>query len=57
MCTAVIKKKCVQLLLDKSFVLILSENWFSVDAKEPIAFVILEVLEAADMKPSDLNGR
>ncbi|KAK4714625.1 hypothetical protein R3W88_020532 [Solanum pinnatisectum] len=32
------------------------ENWFSVDAKEPIAFVILEVLEAADMKPSDLNG-
>ncbi|KAJ8542977.1 hypothetical protein K7X08_005500 [Anisodus acutangulus] len=32
------------------------ENWFSVDAKEPITFVILEVLEAADMKPSDLNG-
>ncbi|XP_055824917.1 C2 domain-containing protein At1g53590 isoform X2 [Solanum dulcamara] len=33
-----------------------AENWFSVDAKEPIAFVILEVLEAVDMKPSDLNG-
>lgn len=38
------------------FFFILSENWFSVDAKEPIAFVILEVLEAVDMKPSDLNG-
>ncbi|CAN4103025.1 unnamed protein product [Withania somnifera] len=32
------------------------EDWFSVVSKEPIAFVILEVLEAADMKPSDLNG-
>lgn len=32
------------------------ENWFSVHAKEPIAHAILEVLEAADMKPSDLNG-
>ncbi|KAL0362552.1 UNVERIFIED_CONTAM: C2 domain-containing protein [Sesamum calycinum] len=34
----------------------ISENWFSVDAKEAIAHAILEVLEAADMKPSDLNG-
>ncbi|KAL2483486.1 C2 domain-containing protein [Forsythia ovata] len=32
------------------------ENWFSIDAKEPIAYAIVEVLEAADMKPSDLNG-
>ncbi|KAI3457531.1 hypothetical protein Pfo_014194 [Paulownia fortunei] len=32
------------------------ENWFSVDAKEPIAHAIVEVLEAAEMKPSDLNG-
>ncbi|XP_055801313.1 C2 domain-containing protein At1g53590-like isoform X2 [Solanum dulcamara] len=32
------------------------ESWFSVDAKEPIAHVILEVLEAEDLKPADLNG-
>lgn len=32
------------------------ESWFSVDAKEPIAHVILEVLEAEDMKPADFNG-
>ncbi|CAI9754947.1 unnamed protein product [Fraxinus pennsylvanica] len=32
------------------------ENWFSIDAKDPIAHAIVEVLEAADMKPSDLNG-
>ncbi|KAL2466711.1 C2 domain-containing protein [Abeliophyllum distichum] len=32
------------------------ENWFTIDAKEPIAYAIVEVLEAADMKPSDLNG-
>ncbi|PIN16651.1 hypothetical protein CDL12_10697 [Handroanthus impetiginosus] len=32
------------------------ENWFTVDAKEPIAYAIVEVLEAAQMKPSDLNG-
>lgn len=31
-------------------------NWFSVDAKEPIAYAIVEILEGADMKPSDLNG-
>ncbi|KAM7498544.1 hypothetical protein LguiA_022958 [Lonicera macranthoides] len=33
-----------------------AESWFFVDAMEPIAYVLLEVLEAADMKPSDLNG-
>ncbi|KAK4487204.1 hypothetical protein RD792_006524 [Penstemon davidsonii] len=32
------------------------ENWFSVDAKEPIAHATVEVLEAAEMNPSDLNG-
>ncbi|XP_015581456.1 C2 domain-containing protein At1g53590 isoform X2 [Ricinus communis] len=32
------------------------ENWFSVDEKEPIAYVKVEVMEATDMKPSDLNG-
>ncbi|KAG5569262.1 hypothetical protein H5410_059028 [Solanum commersonii] len=32
------------------------ESWFSIDAKEPIAHVILEVLEAEDLKPADLNG-
>ncbi|GER53919.1 calcium-dependent lipid-binding family protein [Striga asiatica] len=32
------------------------ENWFSVDAKDPIAHAIVEVLEATEMKPSDLNG-
>lgn len=32
------------------------ENWFSVDEKEPIAFVKIEIIEGADMQPSDLNG-
>lgn len=32
------------------------ENWFTVDAKEPIAHTLVEVLEASDMKPSDMNG-
>ncbi|XP_058217677.1 C2 domain-containing protein At1g53590-like isoform X2 [Rhododendron vialii] len=32
------------------------ESWFSVDAKEPVAYAFVEVIEAADMKPSDLNG-
>ncbi|CAB4277167.1 unnamed protein product [Prunus armeniaca] len=32
------------------------ENWFSVDEKEPVAHVRIEVIEASDMKPSDLNG-
>ncbi|KAL6554306.1 hypothetical protein OROMI_019979 [Orobanche minor] len=32
------------------------ENWFSIDAKEPIAHATVEVLEASEMKPSDLNG-
>ncbi|XP_074319218.1 C2 domain-containing protein At1g53590-like isoform X2 [Silene latifolia] len=32
------------------------ENWFSVDVKEPLAYANVEVIEAAEMKPSDLNG-
>ncbi|KAL1538384.1 acetolactate synthase [Salvia divinorum] len=32
------------------------ENWFSVDAKEPVAFVTVAILEATKMNPSDLNG-
>nr|GEX70606.1 C2 domain-containing protein At1g53590-like [Tanacetum cinerariifolium] len=33
-----------------------SESWFSVDAKEPVAYTLVEVVEALDMKPSDMNG-
>nr|XP_043630798.1 C2 domain-containing protein At1g53590-like [Erigeron canadensis] len=32
------------------------ESWFSVDAKEPVAYILVEIVEASDMKPSDLNG-
>jgi len=32
------------------------ECWFSVDEKEPVAYAKVEVIEACDMKPSDLNG-
>ncbi|XP_031102645.1 C2 domain-containing protein At1g53590 isoform X4 [Ipomoea triloba] len=32
------------------------ENWFTVDAKETIAHVVVQVFEAAGLKPSDLNG-
>uniref|UniRef100_A0A0D9VFA7 SMP-LTD domain-containing protein n=1 Tax=Leersia perrieri TaxID=77586 RepID=A0A0D9VFA7_9ORYZ len=33
-----------------------TDNWFSVDEKPPIAYVKVEILEGADMKPSDPNG-
>ena len=33
------------------------EPWFSVDEKEPVAYAKVEVVEASDVKPSDLNGR
>ena len=33
-----------------------AENWFSVDEKEPIDYALVKIIEAADMKPSDLNG-
>ncbi|PKU79519.1 C2 domain-containing protein At1g53590 [Dendrobium catenatum] len=40
----------------EKFVSTPSESWFSVYEKPPIAYVKLEIIEAADMKPSDLNG-
>ncbi|KAG5545970.1 hypothetical protein RHGRI_018215 [Rhododendron griersonianum] len=40
----------------EKFVAPQSESWFSVDEKEPVAYAFVEVIEAADMKPSDLNG-
>lgn len=33
-----------------------SESWFKMDEKCPIAFAKVEVIEAADLKPADLNG-
>uniref|UniRef100_A0A6N2LFZ9 C2 domain-containing protein n=1 Tax=Salix viminalis TaxID=40686 RepID=A0A6N2LFZ9_SALVM len=33
-----------------------SEDWFSVDEKEPVAHAKVEVIEASDLKPSDPNG-
>ncbi|XP_062011835.1 C2 domain-containing protein At1g53590-like isoform X2 [Rosa rugosa] len=32
------------------------ENWFSVDEKEPVGHLKVEVIEASDMKACDLNG-
>ncbi|PNX77558.1 C2 domain-containing protein at1g53590-like protein, partial [Trifolium pratense] len=32
------------------------EPWFKVDEKDPVAYAKIEIVEAADMKPSDLNG-
>ncbi|XWS10218.1 hypothetical protein CRYUN_Cryun39dG0056400 [Craigia yunnanensis] len=32
------------------------ENWFSVDEKQTLAHAKVEIIEASDMKPSDLNG-
>ncbi|XP_073136123.1 C2 domain-containing protein At1g53590-like [Henckelia pumila] len=32
------------------------DNWFSMDVKDPVGLVIVEVLEGVDMNPSDLNG-
>nr|CAD1839214.1 unnamed protein product [Ananas comosus var. bracteatus] len=31
-------------------------DWFTVNEKPPIAYVQLEIIEGANMKPSDLNG-
>lgn len=33
-----------------------TDNWFTVDEKPPIAHAKVEILEGADMKPSDPNG-
>ncbi|KAK9049322.1 hypothetical protein SSX86_031712 [Deinandra increscens subsp. villosa] len=32
------------------------ESWFSVDAKEPVAYTSVEIVEASDLKPSDMGG-
>jgi len=32
------------------------ESWFKVNEKEPVAYAKVEVIEASEMKPSDLNG-
>ncbi|KAD6794462.1 hypothetical protein E3N88_05377 [Mikania micrantha] len=32
------------------------ETWFSVDAKEPVGYALVEIVEGSDMKPSDING-
>ncbi|MCL7047281.1 hypothetical protein MKW94_020868 [Papaver nudicaule] len=33
-----------------------SGDWFSVDEKDPVAFAELQIIEAAEIKPSDMNG-
>ncbi|KAJ9551524.1 hypothetical protein OSB04_015569 [Centaurea solstitialis] len=33
-----------------------TESWFCVDAKEPVAYTLVEIVEALDMKPSEING-
>lgn len=40
----------------EKFVASPSDSWFTVDEKTPIAYAKVEVVEAADLKPSDLNG-
>lgn len=57
---------CVNLFIDRhhqSIIIVklistwnFSEDWFSIDEKPPIAHALLEILEGADLKPSDLNG-
>ncbi|XP_071685977.1 C2 domain-containing protein At1g53590-like [Rutidosis leptorrhynchoides] len=32
------------------------EPWFSVDAKEPVGYALVEIVEGSNMKPSDMNG-
>ncbi|KAJ0798054.1 putative C2 domain-containing protein [Helianthus annuus] len=32
------------------------EFWFSVNAKEPLAYALAEIVAASDMKCSDMNG-
>ncbi|KAI3969675.1 hypothetical protein MKX01_020236 [Papaver californicum] len=31
-------------------------DWFSVDEKDPVAYAELQIIEAAEIKPSDMNG-
>ncbi|XP_050368771.1 C2 domain-containing protein At1g53590-like isoform X2 [Argentina anserina] len=45
------------LVLDmEKFITPEEENWFSVDEKEPVAHLKVEIIEASEMKASDLNG-
>lgn len=32
------------------------ESWFSMDAKDPVGYALVEIVEGSDMKPSDMNG-
>ncbi|GJV43119.1 C2 domain-containing protein-like protein [Tanacetum coccineum] len=32
------------------------ETWFSMDAKDPVGYALVEIVEGSDMKPSDMNG-
>ena len=36
--------------------MLVPENWFFVAEKEPFAHALVEVVEASDVNPSDLNG-
>lgn len=45
------------LLIETLFVLYISGDWFTVNEKPPIAYVQLEIIGGANMKPSDLNGK
>ncbi|KAL5997542.1 hypothetical protein ACLOJK_008472 [Asimina triloba] len=40
----------------EKFVSAPTETWFSMHEKHPIAYARVEILEAAEMKPSDMNG-
>ncbi|XP_023756519.1 C2 domain-containing protein At1g53590 [Lactuca sativa] len=33
-----------------------AEPWFCIDAKEPVAYTLVEIIEASGMKASDMNG-
>ena len=35
----------------------ISESWFSMDAKDPVGYALVEIVEGSDMKPSDMNGK
>lgn len=48
--------ECLKVLISKLHCFHMTESWFSVVEKEPVAYAFVEVIEAADMKPSDLNG-
>ena len=44
---------CLELICIYYYVV---DNWFTVDEKPPIAHAKVEIMEGADMKPSDPNG-